>query len=172
MRGGRGRGRGAGAGSQPCRRHRRPVRTREASASRLGTMGLGARGFLTLLALGVVLGVALLKVFTDSGDPEGEWPRGRSRPASLPAGCGRAESCASVGTGARRPCAGLRAAGGGQAASRPAGPPAEGASGPPLSSGARRGRAGGRRVTCCATDDRPAARLLQPFPEVNVSRGG
>nr|CAI9691610.1 unnamed protein product [Rangifer tarandus platyrhynchus] len=35
-------------------------------------MGLGARGFLTLLALGVVLGVALLKVFTDSADPEGE----------------------------------------------------------------------------------------------------
>lgn len=32
--------------------------------------------------------------------------------------------------------------------------------------------AGGRRVTCCATDDRPAARLLQPFPKVNVSRGG
>ncbi|XP_040113714.1 proline-rich receptor-like protein kinase PERK8 [Oryx dammah] len=62
-------GRGRGTGSQPCRR--RPVRTREASASRLGTMGLGARGFLTLLALGVVLGVALLKVFTDSADPEG-----------------------------------------------------------------------------------------------------
>lgn len=102
MRGGRGRG----TGSQP--RRRRPVRTREASASRLGTMGLGARGFLTLLALGVVLGVALLKVFTDSADPEGEWPRGRPRPASLRAGCGLAESCASVGTSARRPCAGLR----------------------------------------------------------------
>uniref|UniRef100_A0A8C0AEA9 Porimin n=1 Tax=Bos mutus grunniens TaxID=30521 RepID=A0A8C0AEA9_BOSMU len=69
VRGGRGRGRGRGAGSQPCRS--RSVRTREASASRLGTMGLGARGFLTLLALGVVLGVALLKVFTDSADPEG-----------------------------------------------------------------------------------------------------
>ncbi|TKC40007.1 hypothetical protein EI555_001663, partial [Monodon monoceros] len=52
-----------------------------ASASCLGTMGLGSRGILAVLALGVVVGVALLKIIADSTDPEGS--PGKKNPMSV-----------------------------------------------------------------------------------------
>ncbi|XP_059874029.1 porimin [Delphinus delphis] len=44
-------------------------------------MGLGSRGILAVLALGVVVGVALLKIIADSTDPEGS--PGKKNPMSV-----------------------------------------------------------------------------------------
>ncbi|XP_059961300.1 porimin [Mesoplodon densirostris] len=44
-------------------------------------MGLGSRGILAVLALGVVVGIALLKIIADSTDPEGS--PGKKNPMSM-----------------------------------------------------------------------------------------
>ena len=98
--------------------------THEASASCLGTMGLGSRGILAVLALGVVVGVALLKIIADSTDTEGKWLRGSPAPApggvalpigSFQVGSGCAESSATLRPNARgRPGGELMAPSGGK----------------------------------------------------------